>query len=127
MVENVVKRRPLEDQWTHYYEGNSQCGFPKTYKQLDHILLSKTLADANLPSIPKIIRKGLPINADKYHWPQVEGVGNKKPKASDHCPVVVEINSMILLRYINLKLQQQIFYVVINCFILCLLMDYLLK
>ncbi len=92
MVENVVKRRPSEDQWTHYYEGNSQCGFPKTYKQLDYILLSKTLADANLPSIPKIIRKGLPINADKYTGPRFEGVGNKKPKASDHCPVVVEIN-----------------------------------
>ncbi len=92
MVENVVKRRPSEDQWTHYYEGNSQCGFPKTYKQLDYILLSKTLADANSSSIPKIIRKGLPVNADKYTGPRFEGVGNKKPKASDHCPVVVEIN-----------------------------------
>ncbi len=92
MVENVIKRRPAEDQWTHYYEGNSQCGFPKTYKQLDYILLSKTLADANLSSIPRIIRKGLPVNADKYTGPRFEGVGNKKPKASDHCPVVVEIN-----------------------------------
>ena len=92
MVENVVKRRPAEDQWTHYYEGNSQCGFPKTYKQLDYILLSKTLADANLSSIPRIIRKGLPVNADKYTGPRFEGVGNKKPKASDHCPVVVDIN-----------------------------------
>ena len=92
MVENVVKRRPAEDQWTHYYEGNSQCGFPKTYKQLDYILLSKTLADANLSSIPRIIRKGLPVNADRYTGPRFEGVGNKKPKASDHCPVVVDIN-----------------------------------
>lgn len=92
MVENIIKRRTAEDQWTHYYEGNSQCGFPKTYKQLDYILLSKTLADANLSSIPRIIRKGLPVNADKYAGPRFEGVGNKKPKASDHCPVVVEIN-----------------------------------
>ena len=76
MVENIIKRRTAEDQWTHYYEGNSQCGFPKTYKQLDYILLSKTLADANLSSMPRIIRKGLPVNADKYAGPRFEGVGN---------------------------------------------------
>lgn len=92
MVENVVKRRPSDDQWTHYYEGNTKCGFPKTYKQLDYILLSKTLADSNPSSIPKIIRKGLPLEADTYTGPRFEGVGKKKPKASDHCPVVIEIN-----------------------------------
>lgn len=92
MVENVVKRRPLDDQWTHYYEGNPKCGFPKTYKQLDYILLSKTLADANSSSIPKIIRKGLPLGADSYTGPRFEGIGKKKPKASDHCPVVIELN-----------------------------------
>ena len=91
-VENVVKRLPSEDQWTHYYAGNSQCGHPKTYKQLDYILLSKTLADVNLPSIPKIVRKGLPLSADRYSGPRFEGVGQKKPKASDHCPVVIEID-----------------------------------
>jgi predicted extracellular nuclease len=92
MVENVVKRRPSDDQWTHYYEGNTKCGFPKTYKQLDYILLSKILADSNPSSIPKIIRKGLPQEADTYTGPRFEGVGKKKPKASDHCPVVIEIN-----------------------------------
>ena len=90
-VENVVKRLPLEDQWTHYYKGNSQCGHPKTYKQLDYILLSKSLADTNPSSIPKIIRKGLPLSADEYTGPRFEGVGDKKPKASDHCPVLIEI------------------------------------
>ena len=64
-VENVVKRLPSQEQWTHYYEGNSKCGFPKTYKQLDYILLSKTLADVSSYT-PKIIRKGLPNNADIY-------------------------------------------------------------
>lgn len=91
MVENVVKRRPLDDQWTHYYEGNPTCGFPKTYKQIDYILLSKKLSDSNPSSIPKIIRKGLPFNADGYTGPRFDGVGNKKPKASDHCPVVIEL------------------------------------
>lgn len=92
MVENLVERLPTDDRWTHYYEGNSRCGFPKAYKQLDYILLSKSLADANPGSMPKIIRKGLPIEADRYLGPRLEGVGKKKPKASDHCPVVVEIN-----------------------------------
>jgi len=78
-VENVVERLPSEEQWTHYYKGSSKCGFPKTYKQLDYILLSKTLADVN-PSAPKIIRKGLPRNADKYTGPRFDGVGNSKPK-----------------------------------------------
>ena len=61
----------------HYYEGNTKCGFPKTYKQLDYILLSKTLADSNPSSIPKIIRKGLPLEADTYTGPRFEGVGKK--------------------------------------------------
>lgn len=91
-VENIVKRCPAEEQWTHYYEGNTKCGFPKTYKQLDYILLSKSLAEANPSSIPKIIRKGLPFDADRYTGPRFEGIGNKKPKASDHCPVVVQLN-----------------------------------
>jgi predicted extracellular nuclease len=91
-VENVVKRLTPQDQWTHYYKGNSQCGHPKTYKQLDYILLSKSLADANMSSVPKIIRKGLPLSADAYTGPRFEGVGKTKPKASDHCPVVIEID-----------------------------------
>jgi predicted extracellular nuclease len=91
-VENVVKRLAPQDQWTHYYKGNSQCGHPKTYKQLDYILLSKSLAKTNSSSVPKIIRNGLPLSADEYAGPRFEGVGKTKPKASDHCPVVIEIN-----------------------------------
>jgi predicted extracellular nuclease len=90
-VENIINRLPAEEQWTHYYKGSSKCGFPKTYRQLDYILLSRTLADAN-SSIPVIIRKGLPRSADAYTGPRFDGVGNSVPKASDHCPVVIEIN-----------------------------------
>jgi predicted extracellular nuclease len=91
-VENVVRRKPSSEQWTHYYEGNSDCGHRKTFKQLDYILLSKTLSDNNSSAVPDIIRKGLPKNADKYSGPWFDGVGLDTPKASDHCPVVIEIN-----------------------------------
>jgi endonuclease/exonuclease/phosphatase family metal-dependent hydrolase len=91
-VENVVRRKSSSEQWTHYYEGNSDCGHPKTFKQLDYILLSKTLADSNSSAVPDIIRKGLPKNADKYSGPWFDEVGLDTPKASDHCPVVIEIN-----------------------------------
>jgi len=83
-VENVVARRPAEDRWTHYYAGGND------YKQLDYMLLSKSLAEAN-PGEPEIMRKGMPTRAIKYDGPRFDGVGKDKPKASDHCPVAMEI------------------------------------
>ena len=91
-VENVVTRLPEQEQWTHYYEGNRKCGFGKTYKQLDYILLSKSLADKNASGKVNIIRKGLPLEADKYKGSRFPGIGKGKSGASDHCPVVVEID-----------------------------------
>lgn len=66
MVENVIDRLPSEERWTHYYKGNPQCNFPKTHKQLDYILLSKTMAHNNPSSTPTNIRKGLPLSAGGY-------------------------------------------------------------
>jgi predicted extracellular nuclease len=83
-VENVIERRPADDRWTHYYaHGND-------YKQLDYILLSKSLAEAN-DGEPEIMRKGCPKRAVKYTGERFDGVGQDNPKASDHCPVVMEI------------------------------------
>jgi endonuclease/exonuclease/phosphatase family metal-dependent hydrolase len=89
-VENVVNRKTPAERWTHYYNGNSQCGHPPSYKQLDYILLSKSLAE-NTEDEPEIIRKGLAKMADRYSGPWFDGIGQKKPKASDHCPVVMNI------------------------------------
>jgi endonuclease/exonuclease/phosphatase family metal-dependent hydrolase len=89
-VENVINRKSPDERWTHFYDGNPQCGHPPSFKQLDYILLSKTLAE-NTDDEPEIIRNGLPKIADRYSGPWFEGVGQKKPKASDHCPVVMEI------------------------------------
>lgn len=91
-VENIIDRLPEEERWTHYWKGNPRCNFPKTYKQLDYIFLSKSLADMNENSKPLLIRQGLPLSADKYTGPRFDGVGQNKPKASDHCPMVIEIN-----------------------------------
>ena len=40
-LENVIQRLPLEEQWTHYYARQQE------YRQLDYILRSQSLANAN--------------------------------------------------------------------------------
>jgi predicted extracellular nuclease len=90
-VENVLLRKEPEERWTHFYNGNPDCNHPKTYKQLDYILLSKTLAEANSSVDPEIIRNGLARNADRYTGPRFDGVGQDMPSASDHCPMVIEV------------------------------------
>lgn len=84
-VENVIDRiAEPDDRWTHYWaRGND-------YKQLDYILLSKSLAEAS-DGPPTIMRMGAPTRATKYPGPHFEGVGHDRPKASDHCPMVMEI------------------------------------
>lgn len=84
-VENVIDRiTDPDDRWTHYWsKGND-------YKQLDYLLLSKSLAEAS-DGPPEIMRKGAPKRATKYPGPHFDGVGHDRPKASDHCPMVMEI------------------------------------
>ncbi|MFI7498509.1 endonuclease/exonuclease/phosphatase family protein [Streptomyces sp. NPDC049687] len=84
-VENVVERiLPETDQWTHYYAKKEE------YRQLDYLLPSTSLA-TRVPNSPVIFRKGLPLRADRYKGDHFPGVGKNKPKASDHCPVYVDI------------------------------------
>jgi endonuclease/exonuclease/phosphatase family metal-dependent hydrolase len=89
-VENVVNRKIQDERWTHYFGGNSQCGIPPSYRQLDYILLSKSITE-NTDEEPQIIRNGLAKAADRYTGPRFEGVGQETPAASDHCPVVIKI------------------------------------
>lgn len=83
-VENVINRLPDEEQWTHFWAKK------KEYRQLDYILLSKSLAQAT-PELPEIIRQGMPKRAERYTGSRFRGVGDNHPKASDHCPVVMTV------------------------------------
>jgi endonuclease/exonuclease/phosphatase family metal-dependent hydrolase len=84
-VENVVARLPRAEQWTHFFAGGNE------YRQLDHFLPSASLAAAS-PALPEILRKGQPLRAVEYTGPRFPGVGQDRPKASDHCPVVVDLD-----------------------------------
>lgn len=76
---DVVANLSPDEQWTHFYaKGNEK-------KQLDHILLPRSLGMLE----PEVMRRGLPYRAGDYD--QFEGVGENDPKASDHCPVFVDI------------------------------------
>jgi len=87
-VENVVGRLPRADRWTHYFPGGREL--LEGYHQLDYILVSRSLA-VRTKAVPEIVRMGLPTGAKRYTGPRFEGVGRVFPKASDHCPVVVEL------------------------------------
>ncbi|MDQ4144378.1 MAG: endonuclease/exonuclease/phosphatase family protein [Actinomycetota bacterium] len=82
-VENVLERLPEKERWTHYFARRN------TYRQLDYLLPSRSLA-ANAGQ-PEVIRKGLPLRADEFEGERFEGIGEDRPKASDHCPVVLEL------------------------------------
>ena len=54
------------------------------------MLLSKSLAKASAAE-PELMRKGLPLRAKQYAGERFPGVGEDTPKASDHCPMVMDV------------------------------------
>jgi predicted extracellular nuclease len=82
---NLIERRATNDQWTHYYSVEHH----KT--QLDYLLASPALANAN-STTPEIIRVGQPYRVPNLKDPRYPRIGWDRPKASDHCPVVIEID-----------------------------------
>lgn len=90
-VENVLERLPESERWTHFWRGDQRFGLPYSYRQLDYLLLSRRLSRvATRP--PTIERRGQPLRARNYAGPRFDGIGFNRPKASDHCPVVIEIH-----------------------------------
>jgi len=90
-AENVVQRRDELDRWTLYHSRGPQ---EQHLCQLDYIWLSPALAARNAKMVPEIIRGGQPFRTpfppdqEVEHYPRI---GWDRPKASDHCPVVVEL------------------------------------
>lgn len=82
-VENVVGRLKKDMQWTHFYPRK------KSYNQLDYILVSSSLAK----KVTKVAieRRGIPKRAVLFTGKRFKNVGHDNPKASDHCPVVIEL------------------------------------
>ncbi|HEY6005409.1 MAG TPA: endonuclease/exonuclease/phosphatase family protein [Anaeromyxobacter sp.] len=76
---NIVANLPEKERWTHFFARKHE------YKQLDYILLPQSLGDLT----PSIMRRGQPLRAGDFH--QFPDVGENDPKASDHCPVLVDV------------------------------------
>ena len=74
------------DRWTSYFPRDD------AYSQLDHILLSPALWRANQDKKPTIGRAGQPYRASRYTGPRYPRIGFDRPKASDHCPIVMELD-----------------------------------
>jgi predicted extracellular nuclease len=88
-MENVLERLPAPKRWTHFYSKT------KDYRQLDYILVSKSLALKNPAALPYIERRGQPLRVNPKNKPPVVPRFFKevkgKAKASDHCPVSITL------------------------------------
>ena len=104
---NPVAALPARERWTSYFRQLPLNGraADAQHVQLDYILLSPALVAAHPEPRVELLRRGLPYRvpldpadpdrsiahlstrADRY-----PRVGWDRPKASDHCPLVVEID-----------------------------------
>lgn len=89
---NPMLRRPADDRWTLYHSRGPQ---ERHLCQLDYIWLSPALAERNARHVPEIIRAGQPYRTlfppgqEVKRYPRI---GWDRPKASDHCPVVMTLD-----------------------------------
>ncbi|MDE1158366.1 MAG: endonuclease [Neorhizobium sp.] len=88
---NPMARRDEMDRWTLYHARGPE---EQHLCQLDYIWLSPSLAQGNASAVPEIVRGGQPFRTvfppgqEPARFPRI---GWDRPKASDHCPVVMEI------------------------------------
>ncbi|OVE90418.1 endonuclease [Agrobacterium tumefaciens] len=91
-VVNPMMRRDVMDRWTLYHSRGPQ---EQHLCQLDYIWLSPRLAETNATHVPEIIRNGQPFRTVFPPGQEVERyprTGWDRPKASDHCPVVMTLD-----------------------------------
>jgi endonuclease/exonuclease/phosphatase family metal-dependent hydrolase len=74
------------ERWTSYYPRDD------VYAQLDHILLSPALWRGNQDKVPRIGRSGQPYRAQRHAGPRYPRTGFDRPKASDHCPITIDLD-----------------------------------
>jgi len=89
---NLMERRPELDRWTLYHTRGPK---ERHLCQLDYILASPSLAERNAKAVPEIVRGGQPYRTPfppGQEVPRYPRVGWDRPKASDHCPVVVTLD-----------------------------------
>jgi exonuclease III len=90
--ENVAERLPPLERWTLYHTRGPQ---ERHLCQLDYVLVSGGWAQKNATRLPQIITRGqpwrtpFPPGQSPERWPRI---GWDRPKASDHCPVVMELD-----------------------------------
>ncbi len=82
LVKRIAEPR---DRWTHFFSSEN------SYHQLDYILASPSLAQKNTSAVPRMVLKGQPYRAERYEGERFPRMGYDRPKASDHCPVVVDL------------------------------------
>ncbi len=90
--EDISRQLDEMQRWSLYHSRGLQ---ERHLCQLDYILTSPRLSERNAKAVPEIIRAGQP-----HRTPFPEGqtvdryprTGWDRPKASDHCPVVVELS-----------------------------------
>ncbi len=89
---NPIVARDVLDRWTLYHARGPE---EQHLCQLDYIWLSPALAAANPQSVPSVIRGGQPYRTVFPPGQEVERfprVGWDRPKASDHCPLVMTLD-----------------------------------
>ncbi|MAW85904.1 MAG: endonuclease [Phyllobacteriaceae bacterium] len=87
-----VQRLDAMERWTLYHTRGPE---ERHLCQLDYLLLSPRLAERNAKRLPEIIRAGqpwrtiFPVGQEPERYPRT---GWDRPKASDHCPVVMKLD-----------------------------------
>lgn len=89
---NPVGRLPELDRWTLYHTRGPD---ERHLCQLDYLWLSPSLAKLNGKAMPEIVRAGQPwrtLMPTGQHHERYPRTGWDRPKASDHCPVVMTLD-----------------------------------
>lgn len=92
-LHDVAERLPEELRWTHFWRGHAERGLAPAYQQLDYLLLSRSLAARNV-ALPVVERRGQPGRASRFAGERLDGVGFDRPKASDHCPLAMDLHNI---------------------------------